>query len=61
MPDPTQAPLTGKVVLVTGAARRVGADIARALHGAGAKVVIHFRSSAEPAAELAREMNASRP
>jgi pteridine reductase len=61
MPDPTQAPLTGKVVLVTGAARRVGADIARALHGAGAKVVIHFRSSAEPAAELAREMNAARP
>jgi pteridine reductase len=61
MPDPTQAPLTGKVVLVTGAARRVGADIARALHRAGAKVVIHFRSSAEPAAELAREMNAARP
>jgi pteridine reductase len=61
MPDPTQTPLTGKVVLVTGAARRVGADIARALHGAGAKVVIHFRSSAEPAAELAREMNAARP
>ncbi len=55
------APLTGKAVLVTGAARRVGAAIARALHGAGANIVIHFRSSAEPAAELARELNEARP
>ena len=61
MPDHSQAPLTGKVVLVTGAARRVGAAVARALHTAGANVVIHFRSSAEPAAELARELNQARP
>ena len=61
MPDHPQAPLTGKVVLVTGAARRVGAAVARALHAAGANVVIHFRSSAEPAAELARELNQARP
>ena len=61
MPDHPQAPLTGKVVLVTGAARRVGAAVARALHAAGANVVIHFRSSAEPAAELARELNEARP
>src|SRR5689334_22790254 len=61
MPDHSQAPLTGKVVLVTGAARRVGAALTRALHAAGANVVIHFRSSAEPAAELARELNQARP
>jgi len=61
MADHSQAPLTGKVVLVTGAARRVGAAIARALHAAGANVVIHFRSSAEPATELARELNQVRP
>jgi pteridine reductase len=54
------APLTGKAVLVTGAARRVGAAVVRALHAAGANVIVHFRSSAEPAAELARELNEAR-
>jgi len=39
----------------------VGAAIVRALHAAGANVVVHFRSSAEPAAELARELNDARP
>jgi pteridine reductase len=61
MPDHSQAPLTGKTVLVTGAARRVGAAVVRALHAAGANVIVHFRSSAEPAAELARELNQARP
>jgi len=64
MPNHPQAgaptPLTGKAVLVTGAARRVGAAVARALHAAGANVIVHFRSSAEPAAELARELNDAR-
>ena len=35
------ATLEGKVVLLTGAARRIGAVIARTLHAAGATVVIH--------------------
>ena len=48
------------VVLVTGAARRVGAEIARALHAAGASVAIHYRSSAGEAAALAAELNAAR-
>lgn len=48
------------VVLVTGAARRVGAEIARALHAAGACVAIHYRSSAAEAAALAAELNAAR-
>ncbi|KAF0163806.1 MAG: pteridine reductase [Rhodocyclaceae bacterium] len=48
------------VVLVTGAARRVGAGIARALHAAGACVAIHYRSSAAEAAALAAELNAAR-
>jgi len=39
----------------------VGAAIVRALHAAGANVVIHFRSSAEAAGELARELNEQRP
>jgi pteridine reductase len=53
--------LSGKTALITGAARRVGAAIARALHGAGASVVLHYRSSAEDAAELAQELNSARP
>ncbi len=61
MPDHSPAPLTGKTALVTGAARRVGAAVVRALHAAGANVVVHFRSSAEPAAELAGELNQARP
>jgi len=54
-------PLTGKVALVTGAARRVGAVIARRLHAAGADVVIHYRRSAAEAQALAAELNAARP
>ena len=49
------------VILVTGAARRVGAEIARALHGAGACVAIHYRSSADAANALAAGLNALRP
>jgi pteridine reductase len=59
LPPPSSI-LTGKTALVTGAARRVGAVIARVLHGAGANVVIHYRSSAEDAVQLARELNAAR-
>jgi pteridine reductase len=65
-PHPTaEAPsahaLAGQTVLVTGAARRVGAAIARLLHAAGANVVVHYRSSADDAAALARELNGARP
>jgi pteridine reductase len=52
--------LDGKVVLITGGARRVGAEIARTMHRAGASVLIHYRSSAEAAEELAGELNRSR-
>lgn len=60
-PRPVPVTLTGKVVLVTGAARRVGAQIARVMHAAGAKVLLHYHSSAEDAAALAGEFNALRP
>ncbi len=53
--------LQGKVALVTGAARRVGAAIARRLHAAGANVVLHYRDSAVEAEGLAGELNALRP
>ncbi len=67
MPEPTHTdtaqrpPLAGKSALITGAARRVGAVIARTLHAAGASVVLHYHRSAEEAAALARELNDARP
>jgi pteridine reductase len=53
--------LTGKTVLITGAARRVGAAIARELHGAGANLVIHYRHSGNDAEALAAELETARP
>lgn len=49
------------VILVTGAARRVGAEIARTLHDAGATVVLHYRGSAREAEALATALNGTRP
>lgn len=48
-------------MLVTGGARRLGAAIARRLHGAGASVLIHYRESEADAAKLEAELNAARP
>jgi pteridine reductase len=52
--------LTGKTVLITGSARRVGATMVRTLHGAGANLVIHCRQSMKDAEALAGELNATR-
>lgn len=49
------------VVLITGAGRRVGAQIARSVHAAGARVAVHYRSSADAAVALADELNGVRP
>lgn len=54
------ARLQGKVALVTGAARRIGAAIARRLHAAGASVLVHHRGSESDAAALEGELNALR-
>lgn len=56
----TEARLDSKVALVTGAARRVGAAIARRLHAAGASVVLHYRSAEREAVQLEKELNAAR-
>ena len=52
--------LQNKVVLVTGGARRIGAEIVRTLHGAGARVAIHYRSAATEAQGLAATLNQQR-
>lgn len=54
------AALTGRTVLVTGAARRVGAAICRRLHAAGAAVVVHYHRSAEDARSLVQTLNSVR-
>ncbi len=60
MPKSSVESIDGKVALVTGAARRIGAAIAVALHAAGASVVIHYRGSANEAHELTSQLNAIR-
>lgn len=52
--------LVGRTALVTGAARRIGAEIARQLHAEGARVALHFRGSRDEATALKNELNALR-
>jgi pteridine reductase len=58
--EPSQR-LCGRTALVTGGARRVGAAIVRALHAAGANVVIHCHHSLSAARALAAELEIARP
>ena len=49
-----------KVALVTGAAKRIGAEIARTLHQAGYFVVIHYRHSESEATQLQTQLELAR-
>lgn len=49
------------VVLVTGAARRIGACMARTLHSAGCDLALHYRSSRDDFDALHAELEAARP
>jgi pteridine reductase len=53
-------PLISKVALVTGAARRIGAEISRTLHHAGMNIVLHYNTSEEAAIHLSEELNHKR-
>jgi pteridine reductase len=61
MADSTGNSLDHQVILITGGARRIGAQIARTLHAAGARILLHYRSSTAAAKELGAELNAARP
>ncbi|KAK6340029.1 hypothetical protein TWF730_001806 [Orbilia blumenaviensis] len=58
-PPSTPLPLEGKVAIVTGGSRGLGADMALALAKAGAKVVIIYasQSSTTTAAAIVKEIN----
>jgi pteridine reductase len=56
-----ESAIQGKVVLVTGGAKRVGAAICRRLHASGARIALHFRSSENAAKVLQEELNGLRP
>jgi pteridine reductase len=47
--------------LITGAARRIGAQLAQALHNHGFDVAIHFHRSSQEAAALVQTLNRIRP
>ena len=59
IPSVTSARLNGQVVLVTGGAQRIGAEIVRALAAAGAQVAIHCHRSLGQATALAEELQAA--
>lgn len=50
-----------KVVLITGAAKRVGAAIAELCHQQGMRLAIHYRESAQQASILCARFNQLRP
>lgn len=60
MPPLTEPSLANKVALITGAAHRIGAELARQLHAAGMNILLHYRHSRERAETLAAELNQMR-
>lgn len=50
-----------KNVLITGAAKRIGASCARMLHSEGCNIYLHYRSSKQDVLRLFQELNAIRP
>ena len=53
--------MTDKTILITGAANRIGAAIARGLHKRNMNIVIHYNTSTDDAQSLLSELNESRP
>ena len=53
--------LAGKTALITGAARRLGAQTAQTLHENGANIILHYGQSAVDANNLVLKLNKHRP
>lgn len=52
--------LQGKTILLTGAAKRIGAITARFLQAQGVTVIIHYHQAEQEAQQLAQDLNALR-
>ena len=50
-----------KNVLITGAAKRIGASCVRLLHASGYNIFLHYKTSKQDALELFEELNHKRP
>lgn len=55
-----EEPVKHPVVLITGAAKRVGAATARMFHGAGYNIILHYHSSADDAVAVRDALNRQR-
>jgi NAD(P)-dependent dehydrogenase (short-subunit alcohol dehydrogenase family) len=55
----SEAPLAGKVALVTGAAKRIGRSVALRLASEGADVIVNYRISKVEAEEVVRQISAT--
>jgi pteridine reductase len=53
--------LSGKTALITGAAHRIGAQIAQTLHDAGMDLVLHYRHSKDAALLFKQALEEERP
>lgn len=51
---------SSRVALVTGSAKRIGAEVIRRLHAEGLRVILHYNGSEESAQSIADELNALR-
>ena len=49
-----------RVVMITGGARRIGAELVRHLHRSGMRIILHYCNSERDARLLAEELNAAR-
>ena len=49
-----------KWVLITGGAKRIGAEVARTLHARGMNLAVHYNSSNQDAESLSNELNGIR-
>ena len=50
-----------KTILITGAAKRIGKEIALTYSDLGWNIIIHYNSSKKEAEELAKKINSKNP